>query len=125
MSTPETPDRRHSPRLPIRGDASLMTPHHKWPVHLLDLSTNGALVALLEPHQLDEREEAILTLELTEGDRVKLQGRVVHQKGHYIGLVCSPTTMVYHARLRELLEELGTAQGSERSLQEMLTDQGE
>ncbi|MYM63165.1 PilZ domain-containing protein [Pseudomaricurvus sp. HS19] len=122
MTNPTTPDRRHTPRLPMRGDASLMTTRNKWPAHVLDVSLNGALVALIEPYQLDNHEEAILTLDLPGGERIKLQGRVVHQKEHYIGLECSPVSIEYHARLKQLLSELDSARQDDRSLQQMLSE---
>ncbi|GAB1255832.1 PilZ domain-containing protein [Aurantivibrio plasticivorans] len=115
-------DRRYFPRVNYRAHATLVTSQNRWPVHLLDLSFNGALVALINKHNLIPGETIILNIELHEGDIIKLQGTLSHIKEHYLGLECRATGIDNQARLRELLEKFKSKEAdlAERSYASLL-----
>lgn len=93
------------PRVDYRAYATLVTAQKTWPVHILDLSFNGALAALIYRHELHDGEQVVLTIEL-EGDRkIKMQGHVAHQQEHFLGLECHAKSIDHQARLRELLSK--------------------
>ena len=115
-------DRRYFPRVAYRAYATLVTTRQRWPVHIMDLSFNGALAALIHRHDLKDGEELILTIELEEGDSIKMQGRLSHQREHFLGIECRASGIDNQARLRDLLEKNKDAAGDpERSLDTMLT----
>ncbi len=96
-------ERRYFPRVPFRVGATLLTPHNRYHVHVIDLSFSGALVALLDDGELQAAEEVILTLVNDDGDTIKMQGKLAHQKDHYLGLECRASSIDNQARLRDLL----------------------
>ena len=98
-------DRRYFPRVNYRAYATLTTTKQRWPVHILDLSFNGALAAIIHQHDLADGETVILNVELDDGDIIKMQGRISHQKEHFLGIECRATGIDNQARLRELLEK--------------------
>lgn len=101
-------DRRYFPRVKFRAHAHLSTAAgHKWPVHILDLSFNGALAALIHQHDLTLGENVVLNIELEEGEErnIKMQGKLSHQKEHFLGIECRATGIDNQARLRELLKK--------------------
>jgi len=98
-------DRRYFPRINYRAYATLTTTKQRWPVHVLDLSFNGALAAIIHQHDLVDGETVVLNVELEDGDIVKMQGRISHQKEHFLGIECRATGIDNQARLRELLEK--------------------
>lgn len=98
-------DRRYFPRVNYRAYATLATDNQRWPVHILDLSFNGALAALIHKHSIEDGSEIVLTIELDEGDEIKMKGALAHQKEHYLGIECRATGIDNQARLRELLEK--------------------
>lgn len=103
MSTPAN-DRRYFPRVIYRAHATLTASAQRWPVHVLDLSFNGALVALIHKHALADGEGVVLNLELADGTPIKMQGKLSHQKEHFLGIECRATGIDNQARLRELLD---------------------
>lgn len=116
-------ENRCFPRVDYRAHATLVTSHQTWPVHILDLSFNGALAALLYKHSLQNGEQMILTIELDDGQKIKMQGHVSHQQGHFLGLECHATSIDHQARLRELLDRHKTDTPHHfRSLSDLLMD---
>lgn len=113
-------ERRYFPRVDFRGNATLITTSRKWPVHILDLSFNGALAALLDPHELHAGEEIILALELKDGKKIKMQGKLAHQRKHFLGLECRATGIDNQARLRELLDKNTHPELHNRQLNELV-----
>ncbi len=97
-------ERRYFPRVNYRAYATLVTTRQSWPVHILDLSFNGALAALIHRHDLRNGEELILTIELENDRTIKMQGRLSHQKAHFLGIECRATSIDHQAQLRDLLE---------------------
>ncbi len=115
-------NRRYFPRVGFRGYASLVTTHHRWPVHLIDLSFNGALVALLHKHDVELGEGVVLTLEGSGGDPIKLHGKIAHINQHYIGIVGRANSIDHQARLRELVGTPDPTVYQKRSLDSFLQD---
>lgn len=118
-------ERRYFPRVGFRGYASMITTHQKWPVHIIDLSFNGALVALIHKHEVDLGEEVVITLETDEGDPIKMHGKIAHQKNHFIGIECRANSIDHQSRLRELVGRHQRPSELHRSLENILTDNDE
>lgn len=116
-------DRRYFPRVNYRANATLLVDKQSWPVHILDLSFNGALAALLHKHNIPANADVLLTIELENGrDIIKMKGRLAHQKEHFLGIECRATGIDNQSKLRELLEKNKPNDESylERSLANML-----
>ncbi|MGH1370758.1 MAG: PilZ domain-containing protein [Cellvibrionaceae bacterium] len=122
MSGSSGAERRHFPRVNFRGHASLITTHNKWPVHIIDLSFNGALVAVIHKHTIADGEGIMLSIETEDGDIIKMQGEVAHQKEHFLGVVCRATSIDHQARLRELVNKYENPPQMARSLANILAD---
>ena len=98
-------DRRYFPRVNFRANATLQVEKQKWPVHILDLSFNGALAALIHKHNLQRGADVVLTIEVDEeGATIKMKGVLAHLKEHFLGIECRATGIDNQAKLRELLE---------------------
>ncbi len=119
ISTKDGRNRRYFPRVSYRAYASLITLEQKLEVHILDLSFNGALAAVINKHTLKAGDELVLTIETDENERIKMQGRLAHQNAHFLGIECRATGIDNQTRLRELLEKYKIEDG-ERSLDKMM-----
>lgn len=119
-------NRRYFPRVKLRAHATLQTADgRRWPVHILDLSFNGALAALIHEHDLGAGENVVLYIESDEGgsERVKMQGRLSHQQGHFLGIECRATGIDNQTQLRELLKRCQRQQSlAARSFRSLLAD---
>ncbi|MGH1470566.1 MAG: PilZ domain-containing protein [Cellvibrionaceae bacterium] len=104
-STKDGNERRYFPRVDYRAYATLSTPERNWPVHILDLSFNGALIALIHKHTLNDGQHVVLNIETDDGSIIKMQGHLSHQKEHFLGVEGRATGIDNQARLRELLEK--------------------
>lgn len=100
----DQPERRDNPRVPYRAYATLTTTADQYPVHIVDLSFNGALAALIEPHGLTEGDEVTLNIDIEEGVQIKMMGTLAHQEQHYLGVECHSISSDTQSRLRELLK---------------------
>lgn len=120
-STTEGRERRYFPRVNYRAYATLMTTKTRFDVHIIDVSFNGALAALIRPNTLTQGEEIIVTIEAAEGSVIKMQGKLAHQRDHLLGIECRALGIDNQARLRELLNQ-ESHRMSERSVQNMLDD---
>ncbi|MGI1679724.1 MAG: PilZ domain-containing protein [Cellvibrionaceae bacterium] len=108
MSNTHTKDgneRRYFPRVDYRAHATLATSDKNWPVHILDLSFNGALIALIHTHTLNDGDNVVLNIETEDGSVIKMQGRLSHQKEHFLGVEGRATGIDNQAKLRDLLEK--------------------
>ncbi len=119
ISTQEGRNRRYFPRVSYRAYASLITLEQKLEVHILDISFNGALAAVINKHTLKAGDELILTIETDEHTKIKMQGRLAHQNEHLLGIECRATGIDNQTRLRELIEKYKIEE-SERSVKTML-----
>lgn len=119
-------DRRYFPRVKYRAYATLVTTNQRWPVHILDLCFNGALVALIHKHNLNAGENITLTIETDAGEPIKMQGKLSHLKEHFLGIECRALGIDAQARLRELLErnkgKESAAEAAERSYATLLRE---
>lgn len=119
-NTAESRERRYFPRVNYRAYATLMTTKKKFDVHIVDVSFNGALAALIRHHDLTPGEEIVLTIEAGDNNLIKMQGKLAHQRDHLLGIECRALGIDNQARLRELLKK--EAARAERSLKTMLDD---
>jgi gamma-glutamyl-gamma-aminobutyrate hydrolase PuuD len=115
-------ERRSFPRIEYRAFATLITSQKKWPVHVLDVSFNGALAALLSDNDLQLGEQIILTIEVEGGTNIKMQGHLAHQKGHFMGLECHATNIDHQSHLRDLLNKHKADAHHHRSVNELIED---
>lgn len=123
-SSTQNRERRYFPRVNYRAYATLITTSQRWPVHIMDLSFNGALAALIHRHDMKLGEEVILAIELEDGKLIKMQGHLSHQKGHFLGIECRATGIDNQAQLRELLEKHKVEESRfERSIGTMIDEQ--
>ena len=114
-------ERRYFPRVSYRAYATLTTTQTKFDVHIVDVSFNGTLAALIRPHTLSPGEEIILAIEASEGNLIKMQGKLAHQRDHLLGIECRALGIDNQARLRELLKKESERQ-NERSVKAMMDD---
>jgi len=112
-------EKRYFPRVDFRSNATLMTTKKKWPVCIIDLSFNGALAALINPHPLIEGEEVILSITTDDGERIKMQGRLAHQRDHFLGIECRATGIDHQSRLRDLLDKYAPPADHHRGVNEL------
>ena len=96
-------ERRYFPRVSYRAYADLVTTNKKWPVHILDISFNGVLVANLSEYHVEKGEEVIITIESEHREPIKMQGKIAHTRGHYLGIECRASNIDHQQRLRELV----------------------
>lgn len=135
QGTGSSRDKRYFPRINYRAHAHLTTCHQQFNVHILDLSFSGALVALIHKHDLQPGEEVVLTIELPRKDwkntssdpadthTLKMQGRLAHQRDHFLGIECRASGIDNQARLRKLLEKYKENGGDiARSLNHMMRE---
>ncbi|MCW8195866.1 PilZ domain-containing protein [Proteobacteria bacterium 005FR1] len=119
-------NRRYFPRVKVRAHATLSAGDGKqWPVHILDLSFNGALAALIHEHDLAAGENVTLRIEPEESREapIRMQGRLCHQRGHFLGIECRATGIDNKTHLRELLKRNQRQQSlAERSYSSLLAD---
>lgn len=80
--------RRANERFQLRAHAILVDGEGTWPAHLINISAEGALIAVTEPHPLHVSDAIELTVKLNKGVNLLLDGTVVHVKDHYVGLRC-------------------------------------
>lgn len=97
-------ERRQFERHNTRAQGTLITAETNWPVFVINLSYSGALIAILDNHQLEEEESITLHLELEHAGRVIAHGRVAHLKEHYVGLEFSGHGDTDREKLRKVIE---------------------
>jgi len=92
-------DRRNSPRFPLRAFAALCNSDKELAAHVLDISYQGARVALLDNYNLCAGDSIQLRLEIPELQvpqgtmpYLQLNGTLVHQQEHMLGIQYEPAT---------------------------------
>ena len=98
-------ERRYFPRVNYRATAELVSKTGRWPVQIVDLSFNGALVASPYTHNFDTHEELTLYVFINSGDQIKMRGHLAHKKGNYLGIECKPSNVDNSMLLRRVLNE--------------------
>lgn len=99
-------NRRYFPRVKLRTHASLKDASgREWPVHLLDLSFNGALAALIHKHNLKVGESVVLHIESDQknGPTIRCRGSCHISKITSWESNAEPRVMIM-TQLRELLK---------------------
>lgn len=99
-------ERRKKDRRIHRGYGTLQTPNGSTPAHLINLSYEGSLIALLNDHELNEGEEITLTIDLSDGSSLTTTGTVAHARDHFVGLETTPASDADAKRLREVIDYL-------------------
>ena len=106
-------DRRAYPRYPLRAFAQLGNAQQEWPAHILDISYVGVRLALLEEYHLCAGDSINLRLEIPEIQAplgmqpyIHLQGTLVHQQEHMLGIQYEPVTELDAELLKQLLLNL-------------------
>ena len=84
----EAKESRRHPRFRYRCHAKLIATGQGWEAHLINICAQGALVAIIEPHMLNEGNEIELTIgAIEDGDEIiEMAGKVAHVKDHYVGI---------------------------------------
>lgn len=103
---PSYSDQRANPRFRCRCYATLDATHESWPAHLLNISSTGALVAVLQDHTLKPDQNLTITVEFDNEPDLDLSGAIAHVKDHYIGVKCVPLSEQESKRLHMKLEGL-------------------
>lgn len=92
-------ERRTTPRFPLRAFAALCNSEKEWAAHVLDISFQGARVALLDDYSLDTGDAIQLRLEIPEtqvpSDTLRylhLNGTLVHKQEHMLGIQYEPAS---------------------------------
>lgn len=102
-------NRRIFPRQTFRTHGTLKASGQSWPVHIIDLSFKGALVALIESHPLQDGVDIELIIDMGEAEPIRMRGFLSHQKQHFLGLECQASSIDHKSRLHLLLEQLKQA----------------
>lgn len=110
VSLPDGADKRRHPRFPLRAYADLQYSTKKWEAHILDLSENGARIALLGEHLLQKGDALRVHIQLdnvtllaSPKNMLNLHGRLVHVREHILGFEFQPDTPADKTLLYELL----------------------
>ncbi len=106
---------RRKQRHDYRGHCTLATANQSCSAHLVNLSENGALIAVLEEHSLSIGERIRLNVVQGGGVNISVRGRIVHLKEHFSGLEFSPETKEDQELLRVFLIKTGLVPDPEDS----------
>ncbi len=99
-------DRRRDLRVTLRSYSNLTTADGACTAHLLNISETGALVAIIEPHQLAAGEAVNLEIDLPGGDSLLMEGHIAHVREHLLGLDCAPATEADATKIQCLVDQL-------------------
>lgn len=99
-------DQRINPRFRCRCYATLANTTETLPGHILNLSESGALIAVIEEHQLQADQKLSVVIEVEDTNNICLEGVVAHTKEHYIGIEYSPLSDDDTLRIQKQLENL-------------------
>jgi hypothetical protein len=112
----EQDDRREFQRYPLRAFAELGRSNKTWNAHVLDISAQGARIALLDEYDLQKGVTVRIKIELLnkknpDGTQayLHLNGIIAHQQKHILGIFYQPDTECDAQLLKNLL---ATAEGS-------------
>ncbi len=108
-------ERRTSPRYPLRAFAELGSSDKEWAAHVLDISFYGARIALLDEYNLCAGDPIRLRLEIPEMEvpegmlpYLHLQGTLVHQQEHMLGIQYEPASELDAELLKKILVSLNS-----------------
>ncbi|MDO3387904.1 PilZ domain-containing protein [Gilvimarinus sp. SDUM040013] len=113
MNTPSSNERRDTERLPLRAYAELAHNLQRYEAHVLDISEQGARIALLVDHNITTDHEFTLVLEpqdlpdiLSKYLPLTLTAKAVHIRQHILGIRCSPLHDQDAKRFAKLLAQI-------------------
>lgn len=75
-----------------------------WPAHIINVSTGGALVAVVDENGLQQEDKITLHVELPSGSNVYFNGTIVHLKEHFVGVAFGPDNELLPNKLQELID---------------------
>lgn len=106
-------ERRIATRFPLRAFAALCNSDKEWAAHVLDISYHGARVALLDEYNLCAGDPIQLRLEIPELQvpsgalpYLHLNGTLVHQQEHMLGIQYEPASDEDASLLKKILANL-------------------
>jgi len=99
-----TEDNRYAPRYRYHCYATVKTTGSQLDAHLVNVSSTGVLLAILDEHQLKAGESLEIAIHPDEGDPILLVGVVIHSRDHYVGLECSTLNQAERVKLENLLD---------------------
>jgi len=99
-----TEQRRVPSRFSLRAHATLVSGDGNWAAHLVNLSAEGALIAIPGDHDIVEHNEVTVAIELSDDDCLIMHGTVMHVKEHYVGLRCKAHGEQDEDKLSELIQ---------------------
>ncbi len=106
-------ERRTAPRYPLRAFAALCNSEKEWAAHVLDISYHGARIALLDEYHLCAGDAIQLRLEIPEMQvpagalpYLYLNGTLVHQQEHMLGIQYEPASDADALLLKQILANL-------------------
>lgn len=82
----EWEEKRECQRFNCRAYGNVTHRDNSYPAHILNISQQGALVAILEPHDLQVCDRIKLDIETNDADPIEFEATVAHRSHHYIGL---------------------------------------
>ncbi len=98
-------ERRRAERYPHRAHATLMVNNNAYPAHIINISVIGALVAVVDEHEIEEDQEIAIDIESEVGN-FSMHGTVAHVKNHYIGLECVPPDDTSKETIQRVIESI-------------------
>lgn len=117
----EEDNRRRFHRVKFRCEAQLNQGEKHWDIDLLDISLQGALLVALSDEQPSNQEDTTLTLVLDDEASIIMEGKIAHQKEHYLGFACHNIDLESMQHLRRLIElNVGDSSLVERDLESMV-----
>ncbi|MET0357134.1 MAG: PilZ domain-containing protein [Cellvibrio sp.] len=106
-------ERRTTPRYNLRAFAALCNSEKEWAAHVLDISSHGARVALLDEYNLRTGDAIQLRLEIPETQKpsntiryLHLNGTLVHQQEHMLGIQYEPASEEDASLLNKIIANL-------------------
>jgi len=119
-----TDERRHHFRIAFHAPAQLILPGGSTDVVVVDLSLKGALLRLPADRQVPEGASCTLRVRLDEmGDNIRMETKVTHTEGPYVGLSCHTIDLDSVTHLRRLVElNLGSEELLQRELSALLSE---
>jgi hypothetical protein len=112
-NTMNNDNRRTHPRFSLRAFAELANSEKEWAAHVLDISYQGARIALLDDYHLCEGDTIRLRLEIPKAQAPEgvlpylyLNGTLVHKQEHILGIQYEPASAQDAELLNILLANL-------------------
>ena len=102
-------DRRRAERYTHRAHATLSVEGTQYDAHLINISRLGALVAIIDEHNIPAKQDISLHIETPDGQLLTMTGTVAHAKAHYLGLECEAPMGEQKERIESLIEQINEA----------------